>query len=471
MVAEGRPQAIGLALSGGGHRATLAAIGSMLALVDGGLNADVHWITSVSGGSIANAFVSTRCGFRDVSASEFETIVRDAVDRVVRQGSLAGTAGAKLRAGAAIAAGAVATAVATRRFTASIAQGPGPGWIRRSLMGGAARAVPAVAAFRSRGWLVEQSIAELWCRRTDGSFADLTDVASERRRATTANEAQRTVEHVYVAADLRSGSPLFLTSEAFVQGDIAVPMARFPLARAVRASASFPGLLPPLRLRHSRYARPGAWQYEWGALAVDGGVYNNLASDWDDPESGLFFGLTERLPRQPVEVRILVDAGKRLPHYFPRWRALPFVGLASMRRTAAVMYEAGLESRRRAARSGMRFSTGDIREILVPATGEPRSPTLLPAAMRASRQFWDHLKGHGQSVPTTLRRLREEQAVALVAMGYYQTIASLVEAGYEVDRFGDAWREWLRNYVADTIRYAGRLLASAESRQDNPSRR
>src|SRR5689334_16148620 len=52
------PNVIGLALSGGGHRATAYALGVLLYLVDSGLNTRVRTIASVSGGSILNAFVA-----------------------------------------------------------------------------------------------------------------------------------------------------------------------------------------------------------------------------------------------------------------------------------------------------------------------------------------------------------------------------------------------------------------------------
>ena len=52
------PASIGLALSGGGHRATAYALGVALYLVDSGLNTKVRTIASVSGGSILNAFIA-----------------------------------------------------------------------------------------------------------------------------------------------------------------------------------------------------------------------------------------------------------------------------------------------------------------------------------------------------------------------------------------------------------------------------
>jgi hypothetical protein len=48
---------LGIAISGGGHRAALFALGVFLYLHDSRRNADVTTITSVSGGSFTNAFL------------------------------------------------------------------------------------------------------------------------------------------------------------------------------------------------------------------------------------------------------------------------------------------------------------------------------------------------------------------------------------------------------------------------------
>src|SRR5262245_33332600 len=52
------PRNIGIAISGGGHRATAFGLGVLLYLVDSGLNRRVRTITSVSGGSILNGYVA-----------------------------------------------------------------------------------------------------------------------------------------------------------------------------------------------------------------------------------------------------------------------------------------------------------------------------------------------------------------------------------------------------------------------------
>src|SRR5262245_25025768 len=77
---------LALALSGGGHRATLFAMGALLALVDRGLNKRVVQISSVSGGSITNAFLAQRCDFNKLAPGELDEFVEDLVRRVVTQG-------------------------------------------------------------------------------------------------------------------------------------------------------------------------------------------------------------------------------------------------------------------------------------------------------------------------------------------------------------------------------------------------
>lgn len=63
---------IRLALSGGGHRATVFSLGALLYLVESCRNRDVQTITSVSGGSLTNAYLSLlEKPFNQLSASEF----------------------------------------------------------------------------------------------------------------------------------------------------------------------------------------------------------------------------------------------------------------------------------------------------------------------------------------------------------------------------------------------------------------
>jgi NTE family protein len=69
---------IGVALSGGGFRATLAGLGVLQFLADAGLLADVRYCSSVSGGSVANGLFA-----RHYAELEQEGMTGEAFDRIV----------------------------------------------------------------------------------------------------------------------------------------------------------------------------------------------------------------------------------------------------------------------------------------------------------------------------------------------------------------------------------------------------
>jgi predicted acylesterase/phospholipase RssA len=77
---------IGVALSGGGFRATLHGLGVLMFLVDSGLNSQVTSIASVSGGSVTNGCVAARCEFREEKPATFDIVVRDIVHAIVAHG-------------------------------------------------------------------------------------------------------------------------------------------------------------------------------------------------------------------------------------------------------------------------------------------------------------------------------------------------------------------------------------------------
>ena len=67
---------IGIAISGGGHRATLYSLGGLAYLADAGLNKSVVAIASVSGGSITNGYLALlehSCGkpYNKMTGAEF----------------------------------------------------------------------------------------------------------------------------------------------------------------------------------------------------------------------------------------------------------------------------------------------------------------------------------------------------------------------------------------------------------------
>src|SRR5213596_991159 len=61
---------IGLALSGGGHRASLFALGVLLYLTDAQKNRDVVSMASVSGGSITNGYFAQSRGYHRLDVEQ-----------------------------------------------------------------------------------------------------------------------------------------------------------------------------------------------------------------------------------------------------------------------------------------------------------------------------------------------------------------------------------------------------------------
>jgi predicted acylesterase/phospholipase RssA len=172
-------------------------------------------------------------------------------------------------------------------------------------------------------------------------------------------DIRSSVRHVFCATDLNSAQAA--TFEAGADGGPVVSTGmgiasapRFRLAAAVRASAAFPGLLPPARLRLRplgltwRYrvhrqapalrAMAGASNPRPGRVLhlADGGVSNNLATD----------ELSRRSRSADPHVVVVVDASAPMATSRLRQLALPFLGeIGSLQRAMTVLYANTVEPR------------------------------------------------------------------------------------------------------------------------------
>lgn len=79
-------KAIGVAISGGGHRAALWGAGVLMFLVDKGLNQHVTTIASVSGGSIVNGVVGLKSDFRRTNGSDFREAIGPMLKHIAHDG-------------------------------------------------------------------------------------------------------------------------------------------------------------------------------------------------------------------------------------------------------------------------------------------------------------------------------------------------------------------------------------------------
>ena len=82
---------IGVTLSGGGFRATFAGLGVVRYLADAGLLGDLRFVSSVSGGSVANGMIATRfpqLRDRGFTGAAFDELVIDPLAERVSSRSL-----------------------------------------------------------------------------------------------------------------------------------------------------------------------------------------------------------------------------------------------------------------------------------------------------------------------------------------------------------------------------------------------
>ena len=270
---------VGLTLSGGGHRATLFGLGSLLALVDLRLNRKVTQIASVSGGSILNAFVAHQCRFEDATQETFDPIARELARLVVNRGVLtkrlifwfAGTAVAL-----------PVVAIAALLYFGAL---PLPALSAFSLI------LLLLALLLLRGIIVER-------------IFDARYFQSDRRVLLSDLKAKG-VDHVICCTELTTSNPFYVSSwnsgRAFLRelsgllgsGTTAGRIwnvSELPLSAAVRASAGFPGI-PPRRIRLARFRPAPKKPMTFGGkvkpkpeppsptiFLSDGGFWNNLGT-------------------------------------------------------------------------------------------------------------------------------------------------------------------------------------------------
>jgi hypothetical protein len=241
---------IGVALSGGGHRASLFGLGALLYLVDAGKGSELATISSISGGSITNGYAGMATDIGSVGPDRFWAAMQPFGRQVASAGTLFASplTIAYLATGAAIVVGAV---VATALLTAAAA------WI-----------VWAIALL-ALGWLAQ--------RRSWVAARALDRTLFERARLDAMNGD---VAHVICAADLQTAEHVYF-SDRFVncfRAGWGVP-GDLRLAQAVQASAALPGAFNAVTLPVAPHHFEKAPPFRSFKL-TDGGVYDNMGTEW-----------------------------------------------------------------------------------------------------------------------------------------------------------------------------------------------
>ncbi len=304
------------------------------------------------------------------------------------------------------------------------------------------------------------------------------------------------VAHVFCATDLNASMPVYFTNAGVhfysPAWGAAEPRAagQIPIADAVRASAAFPGGIPPKRMniRNFRVKRTPIQQlHQWQQLVfrdvrqppsvlylADGGVWNNLGTDWFDRSTRQAVkGVLDWHPE--AEQMLIVDASaptaarSRL-----RWFWVPYYSeLRVLLKVWLVSYSSTVNGRiqellTRGIHANAPGSEIFIARMIDPVPGAVK---LGGVAWRGNPQHWsgrwnllsscwslcarwcvprkqwvvrtgDRLNAWTSSVPTTFFSIPPEVAVQLLVHGYMSTSKAMTGSEDEavvrfpgIDRF------------------------------------
>ena len=453
-------RSLAVSLSGGGHRATLFGLGALMYLVDAGANANVTSIASVSGGSLTNGFVGQALDFRSADGRTFRKLVAGPLaTQIAKSGTLFAPLFTKLYLTVLI--------VGAVLVFATLAVVPGAWYIRL---------LAFLLGLMVWGWLFGKR--GIVCAR-----AFRTTLFSPAGRATSLSELNKeNLDHIICATDLRAAEQLyfsgdFVYSYLFGHGQPGT----LQLARAVQASASFPGGFPPAYISTKPHAFTGAPAHGDGPpeppthmVLTDGGVYDNMGDQWARGFENRIKNWRELgTKRKPPNQLVVVNASARIRWSPFRRSLIPLVGeLAALLRVNDVMYVNTTNVRRQEIVASHHPAEADETSALPSVLVQiAQSPFVVakafargtdPAAERAravlavlnngptSEAEWAQIARDNSAVGTTLSKLGIDVSARLIYQGYVVTMCNLhVLFGAEFPlRPSELAIEWFRELIS-----------------------
>jgi len=340
-VSEPEPHSVrvGVALSGGGHRATVWAFGVMLALIDSRTAADVVSVSSVSGGSFAHGVMAHDLRLPSTTAREADAAFAPMTEMIARQGlflwgpstnAYSWSVYSGLAVGAVALIGGLLTALGTHSSR----------WLVAASLGVLVLMIASYAAQR-RGTVVDRALARLFFSRNG--------------RTTPLNSVNRDVDHIFCATELQSGEHFYLSPTRVYSYAYGVGRPQnLDLSTVVQISACVPGGFPAHRLDTTpfgfrRQCTPrGIPSAPDLAVLVDGGVYDNLAEEWFTPPHGTRRETDNPEGRPRIDQLVVANASAR-DRWIPfRASRLPWLAeLGEIARSEDVTFDATTALRRR----------------------------------------------------------------------------------------------------------------------------
>src|ERR1700752_7097 len=429
------PKSLAVALSGGGHRATLFVLGALMYLVDAKSNADVTSIASISGGSLTNGLVGQALNFRQTNGDEFrDRVAKPLATRIANSGTLFAPLLTKIYLGILVVLGILVFVIP--------ALVPAP-WFVRILVFFAGTLVWGWV-FGARGRVCARAFNKTLFS-PGGRTTKLADIKKGGLDHLICSTEFRSAEQVYFAGD-------FVYSYAFgygVPGDL-------PLARAVQASAAFPGGFPPTILSTKQHKFTGAPSPKAGGppeppdkmVLTDGGVYDNMGEQWAR-------NYTDRIGRCPnlgqgrtaPNQLVVVNASARIPWNPFRRRIIPLLGeIFALLRVNDILYINTTNVRRQNIVDSFNpanpTAAATLPSVLVQIAQSPyrvagkfaagtepvneRAREVLEFLKQGpSQDEWSNIASENSTVATSLSKFGAEVTARLVYQGYVVTMRNL----------------------------------------------
>ena len=432
---NGTIKSLAVSMSGGGHRATLFVLGALMYLVDAKANAYVTSIASVSGGSLTNGLVGQNLDFRKTDGTEFRNRVASPLaTQIAKSGTLFAPLFTKLYLAVLVVAGILVF------FIPAIAPVP---WYARLLLFFIGLTLWGYL-FAARGRVCARAF-NTTLFSPNGQGTKLSEIKKENLDHVICSTEFRSAEQVYFAGD-------FVYSYALGHG---VP-ADLSLARAVQASAAFPGGFPPSTLPTKKHNFTGAPSPSEGGppeppanmVLTDGGVYDNMGDQWARGHASRARRYPNLAPgRIAPKQLVVVNASARIPWNPFRRRLLPLVGeVAALLRVNDVLYINTTNVRRQLIVDSYNPLDPDkssgLQSVLVQITQSPFrvandfSKGVGSAADRAkevlellkngpSQDQWAQIATENSAVGTSLSKFKPEVVARLIYQGYVVTMCNL----------------------------------------------
>lgn len=430
-----RTKNLAVSLSGGGHRATLFVLGALMYLVDANANTSVTSIASVSGGSLTNGVVGQNLNFRETNGTEFrQRVASPLATQIAKSGTLFAPLLTKIYVAILIIGGIAA-------FLVPLIV-PVPSYLRLLLF---------FVLVTLWGWLL--GARGRVCAR---AFAR-TLFSPNGRETTLAQVKKDNLDHVICSTEFRSAEQVYFAGDfvySYALG-CGVP-GSLSLARAVQASAAFPGGFPPSVLPAGDHKFTGAPSPSAGGppqppthmVLTDGGVYDNMGDQW----ARGFAARVKLCPnlatgRTAPDQLVVVNASARIPWIPFHRRFLPLLGeLAALIRVNDVMYINTTNVRRQAIVDSFNpldpTKASALPSVLVQIS---QSPFVVansfakftgPVAERAkqvleflengpSSDEWTRIARENSTVSTSLSKFGAEVTARLIYQGYVVTMCNL----------------------------------------------